>query len=273
MDNKKHISSLQNPLVKMVLLLKEKSRERRKSGHFILEGTREMQLAMRGGYTMETVLFYADIISEKEVIELLKEYRPVTEIIEISKEVYQKLAYRDTTEGLLAIAKTRSHGLEDLKLENKNPLILVAEAPEKPGNIGALLRTADAANLDAVIIANPKTDLYNPNIIRSSVGCVFTGNVAIGSSSEIIKFLKEKNILINCAALSASQSYLQTDFTAPSAIVVGTEAEGLTAEWLQSSDQNIIIPMEGQIDSMNVSVSAAILIFEAKRQRAVPSLQ
>ena len=267
MDNKKHISSPQNPMVKRVLLLKEKSRERRKSGFFVLEGTRELQLALRGGYEIETVLFYADIISGGEVTSLLNEGNSKSEIIEISKDVYQKLAYRDTTEGLLAIAKSKPHSLDDLKLENKNPLILIAEAPEKPGNIGALLRTADAANLDAVIIANPKTDLYNPNIIRSSVGCVFTGNVALGSSTEIIKFLKENKISIYCAALSASQSYLQTDFTTPSAIVVGTEAEGLTEEWLLNSNQNIIIPMEGQIDSMNVSVSAAILIFEAKRQR------
>ena len=179
------------------------------------------------------------------------------------------MAKRDTTEAVLAISSSTDHNLENLKLNTKNPLILVAEAPEKPGNIGALLRTADAANLDAVIIANPRTDLYNPNIIRSSVGCVFTGNVAMGSSSEIIKFLREKEIPIYCAALSASQSYLHTDFTSPSAIVVGTEAEGLTDEWLRNSDQNIIIPMEGQIDSMNVSVSAAILIFEAKRQRHV----
>ena len=269
MDNKKYIGSLQNPLVKKVLLLKEKSRERRKTGHFVLEGTREIQLALRGGYEMETVLFFADIISEGEVIGLFQEHGQNPEIIEISKDVYRKVAYRDTTEGVLAISRSKDHNLENLKLNTKNPLILVAEAPEKPGNIGALLRTADAANLDAVIIANPRTDLYNPNIIRSSVGCVFTGNVAMGSSSEIIKFLREKEIPIYCAALSASQSYLHTDFTSPSAIVVGTEAEGLTDEWLRNSDQNIIIPMEGQIDSMNVSVSAAILIFEAKRQRHV----
>lgn len=273
MDNKKYISSLQNPLVKKVLSLKEKSRERRKSGLFVMEGARELQLALRGGFEMEVVLYYSDIISEEEVLGLLKEGNPKPETIEISKDVYQKLAYRDTTEGLLAIAKSKPHDLEDLRLGNKNPLILIAEAPEKPGNIGALLRTADAANLDAVIIANPKTDLYNPNIIRSSVGCVFTGNVAVGSSTEIIKFLKENKISIYCATLSASQSYLHTDFSTASAIVVGTEAEGLTEEWLQSSAQNIIIPMEGQIDSMNVSVSAAILIFEAKRQRTVSSLQ
>ncbi|MCG2462117.1 RNA methyltransferase [Flavobacteriaceae bacterium F89] len=273
MENKKHITSLQNPLVKKVLLLQEKSRERRNSGLFVLEGGRELQLALQSGYEIVTVFFYAELIAEKEVTGRLKKGKSHPEIIEVSKPVYQKLAYRDTTGGLLAIVKSGSHSLNNLRLKNKNPLILVAEAPEKPGNIGALLRTADAAKLDAIIIANPKTDLYNPNIIRSSVGCIFTGNVATGSSADVITFLKEKKIPIHCAALSASKSYLQSDFTLPTAIVVGTEAEGLTDEWLQSSDQNIIIPMEGQIDSMNVSVSAAILIFEAKRQRTVSSEQ
>ena len=144
---------------------------------------------------------------------------------------------------------------------------MVAEAPEKPGNIGALLRTADAADLDAVIIADPKGDLYNPNIIRSSVGCVFTNNIAIGSTNEVISYLKKGDISIFCAALSASENYTNIDFTEATAIVVGTESEGLTSEWLDNSDQNIVIPMQGEIDSMNVSVSAAILIFEALRQR------
>ncbi|HSP13090.1 MAG TPA: TrmH family RNA methyltransferase, partial [Salegentibacter sp.] len=144
-----------------------------------------------------------------------------------------------------------------------------AEAPEKPGNIGALLRTADAAGLDGVIIANPKTDLYNPNIIRSSVGCVFTTPIATGSTEEIIEFLKAKNIKIYAAALQASKEYTKVDYSAASAIVVGTEATGLEDSWLENSEENIIIQMGGEIDSMNVSVAAGILIFEAKRQRSL----
>ena len=157
--------------------------------------------------------------------------------------------------------------INNLSFKTTNPLILVAEAPEKPGNIGALLRTADAANVDAVIIANPKTDLYNPNIIRSSVGCVFTNQIATGTTQEVIEFLNNHNINIYCAALNASADYHTQDFTKPTAIVVGTEATGLSSEWLKNSTQNIIIPMQGEIDSMNVSVAAGILIFEAKRQR------
>ena len=184
----------------------------------------------------------------------------------LSKQVYEKVAHRSSTEGVMAVAKTNNHDIAELRLSD-NPLILVAEAPEKPGNIGALLRTADAANLDAVLIANPKSDIYNPNIIRSSVGCVFTTHIGIGTTEEIIQFLKMRDIQIFCASLKASKSYDQTNFSGPSAIVVGTEATGLSEEWLNNSNQNIIIPMQGEIDSMNVSVSAAILIFEAKRQR------
>ena len=261
---KKHISSLQNPLVKQWITLKEKSRSRKKTGLFLIEGKRELSLAIKGNYTIETLLFYPDLFSESEA-NALSHYN--IDIIEITKEVYQKLAYRDTTEGVIAVAKTKELSLKYLEINNKNPLILVAEALEKPGNIGALLRTADAANVDAVIIANPKTDLYNPNIIRSSVGCVFTNKIATGSTLEIIQYLKDNNINIYCAALQASVDYHTQDYTKPSAIVVGTEATGLSTEWLQNSNQNIIIPMQGEIDSMNVSVAGGIVIFEAKRQR------
>lgn len=247
--------------------MKEKSKERKTSGLFVVEGVRELELALKGGYQIENILFQSAIISHKRISDLLSASKFTPELIEISEKVYQKLAYRETTEGVLAIAKGKSHCLERIKLKNENPLILVAEAPEKPGNIGALLRTADAANLDLVIIANPKSDLYNPNIIRSSIGCVFTNQVAVGSTSEILSFLKKHKVKIHCAALSASINYTESSFIGPTAIVVGTESTGLTKEWLTQSDQNIIIPMQGEIDSMNVSVSAAILIFEAKRQR------
>ncbi|MFV0566267.1 MAG: TrmH family RNA methyltransferase [Flavobacteriaceae bacterium] len=248
----------------MLIQLKDKSRERKKTGLFVIEGIRELTLATKGNYQIETILFYPELFSVEQFDKL---NTGKAEIIEISKAVYENLAYRDTTEGIIAVAKSKPHALSRLILKNENPLNLVAEAPEKPGNIGALLRTADAANVDAVIIANPKTDLYNPNIIRSSVGCVFTTPIAIGSTTEIIGFLKEKHIAIYCAALQASEVYTSQDFIKPSAIVVGTEATGLEAQWLQNATQNIIIPMQGEIDSMNVSVAAGILIFEAKRQR------
>lgn len=244
------------------MLLQEKAKARKQSGTFLIEGQREISIAIKGGYEIETLLFLPEICSETEARKLSKS----ADLIEINKEIYQKLAYRDTTEGVLAVAKTKSTQLSDLKLSD-NPLILVTEAPEKPGNIGALLRTADAANLDAVIIANPKSDLYNPNIVRSSVGCLFTNQIATGTTAEIIAFLKERKINFYCATLQNSNPYHVEDYTKPTALVVGTEATGLTQEWRDAATQNIIIPMQGEIDSMNVSVAAAILIFEAKRQR------
>lgn len=263
----KTITSPHNPLIKQIGLLQDKSRERRKTGLFFIEGLREISLALKGGYQLKTLLFCPEIISEGEVTELEKSINSETEFIEITSEIYEKLAYRSSTEGVLAIAKVKDLTISNLKFKTRNPLLLVAESPEKPGNIGALLRTADAANVDAVIIANPKTDMYNPNIIRSSVGCLFTNKVVTGTPSEIISFLKENNINMYCAALQASVPYHTCNFKESTAIIVGTEATGLSEEWLENSTQNIIIPMQGEIDSMNVSVAAGILIFEAKRQR------
>lgn len=266
MHSTKHISSAQNPLIKKALLLKEKSRERKKTGLFLLEGMRELQIANRAQYEIATIFYCENILVDAQKNTFLQSFS-ADKLISVSNDVYKKIAHRDTTEGIIAIAKSKDHNLSLLKFEGSNPLVLIAEAPEKPGNIGALLRTADAANLDAVLIANPKTDLYNPNIIRSSVGCIFSRNVRMGSTEEIIEFLKKGGFQIYCAALSASKDYTTVEFNGPTAIVVGTENSGLSEDWLNNSTQNIIIPMEGEIDSMNVSVSAAILIFEAKRQR------
>ena len=259
----KQITSAQNPYIKSLLLLQEKAKARKQTGTFLIEGKREILLAIKGGYHIETLLFYPELISENEINKLVQN---TTDQIEINKDIFEKLAYRESTEGVIAVANSKSFSLSDLKL-NENPLLLIAEAPEKPGNIGALLRTADAANLDAVIIANPKGDLFNPNIVRSSVGCLFTNQIATGTTSEIIAFLKERKINFYCATLQNSTSYHTQDYTMPSALVVGTEATGLSQEWREAATQNIIIPMQGEIDSMNVSVAAAILIFEAKRQR------
>jgi TrmH family RNA methyltransferase len=259
----KQITSAQNPYIKSLVLLQEKAKARKQSGTFLIEGIREIELAIKGNYEIETVLFVPEISSDSQISKFSNFQ---IEIIEISKEVYQKLAYRDTTEGIIAVAKTKSHQLSDLKLP-ENPLILVMESIEKPGNIGAMLRTCDAANVDAVIIANPKTDLYNPNMVRSSVGCLFTNQIAVASTEESITFLQQNNIHFYSATLQNSTSYHTQNFTQPTALVVGTEATGLTEPWREKATQNIIIPMQGEIDSMNVSVAAAILLFEAKRQR------
>ena len=263
----KQISSLQNPAVKKLLQLQEKSRARKKEGSFVIEGLREIGLAIKGGFRINEIYYCATLSSSEEVENLLKGQFSEVEITEITKDIYEKIAYRGSTEGVIAVAASKDLSLANIFLKRENPLILVAEAPEKPGNIGALLRTADAANLDAVFISNPKTDLFNPNIIRSSVGCVFTNQIATGSTSEIIQFLEHRKIDIFGAALQASVPYYSMDFTTASAFVVGTEATGLSTEWMDHTTQNILIPMQGEIDSMNVSVAAGILIFEAKRQR------
>jgi len=259
----KQITSAQNPYIKSLLLLQEKAKARKQSGTFLIEGIRELELAIKGKYEIETLLFVSDIVAEKTIAKFTK---VATETIEISKEVYQKLAYRDTTEGILAVAKIKALTLEALSLP-ANPLILVLEAIEKPGNIGAMLRTCDAAKVDAVILANPKSDVYNPNIVRSSVGCLFTNQIAVCTTEEAITFLQQHQIAIYSATLQDATDYSTQDYTTPTALVIGTEATGLTTPWRTASTQNIIIPMEGEIDSMNASVAAAILIFEAKRQR------
>lgn len=260
----KEITSIQNTYIKNIIKLQEKSRERKKQGLFLIEGKREISLAIAANYEFDTLLFYPELISENEVLHLFNEN---INRISISKEVYQKIAYRNSTEGIIAITKTKDFSLEHINLKKENPLILVAEAIEKPGNVGALLRTADAANVDAVLIANPKSDLYNSNIIRSSIGCVFTNQIAVGSSEEIIQFLQTNNINIYSATLQNSNEYHKENYIKGSAIVVGTEATGLSEIWRNEVTQNINIPMQGKIDSMNVSVAAAIIIFEAKRQR------
>ncbi|NND16898.1 MAG: RNA methyltransferase, partial [Eudoraea sp.] len=161
----------------------------------------------------------------------------------------------------------KDHSLTDLPPLSAQPLILVAESPEKPGNVGALLRTADAAQVDAVLIADPISDLYNPNTVRSSVGCLFSVPIATASSEDIIAFLKERKISIFAATLQEAGNYVDRDYSGPTALVVGAESTGLTQIWRDEADAKVMIPMAGKIDSMNVSVSAAILIFEAKRQR------
>lgn len=262
----KKIESSQNPLIKYLVKLQEKTSFRKKEGKFLIEGIREIQLAIEGNYTILKIVFCATIIDFKLVQNILP-LKAAIELIEVSADVYHKLAYRSSTEGVIAVAESKNLSLSNLQFISDNPLIIIAESPEKPGNIGALLRTADAANTDAVIIANPKTDVYNPNIIRSSVGCLFTNQLAVGTTDEIIKYLKKSKFTIYCSALTASKSYHLVDYTKKSALVVGTESTGLSKVWLDNSSQNIIIPMNGKIDSLNVSVSAAIIIFEAKRQR------
>jgi TrmH family RNA methyltransferase len=256
------ITSTQNPKIKSLLSL-DKPRERRKQQLFIIEGKREIQWAIEAGYKIGNIFYCENIISESELGKNLADNRLV---IPVTQDVFDKIAVRENSGGVIAVAEMRVHSVDQILL-SKNPLLLIVEAVEKPGNLGAILRTADAAGVDAVIICDPQTDFYNPNVIRSSVGCVFTKQIASSTSEEAIAWLKKNNLLIYCTYLSGAQRYDKTDFTKGCAIVMGTEATGLSELWVKNSNANIIIPMQGKIDSMNVSTAAAVVVFEAKRQR------
>ena len=204
-----------------------------------------------------------------DLIDFLRTFHPNAKectFCSIPRHLYEKVAYRGSTEGVIAELKCKQHGLDSLNIK-ENPLVVVLEAVEKPGNLGAILRSADAAGADAVIVCDPLTDLYNPNLIRSSIGGIFTVPTAAASSEETIKWLKANNIKIYTAQLQDSEWYYDTDMTKGTAIVMGTEATGLTDVWRKAADAHIKIPMLGRLDSLNVSVSAAILLFEAVRQR------
>lgn len=255
------ISSAQNPKIKSLRSLYESSKERKSKGVFVLEGKREIDAASAKGFSIETLYYCPDMTS----FESAKQYR-ATQYFALTSELYSRVAYRGTTEGIIAIVKAPENSLDSIKL-SKNPLIIVLESVEKPGNLGAVLRTADAVKADAVIICDPLTDIYNPNVIRSSLGGIFTNQVAVCDSKEAYSWIKKHEISIFTAELQASEWYHKCDFTISTALVMGAEADGLSDFWRERADQRIKIPMLGQLDSLNVSVSTAVLCFEALRQR------
>ncbi len=263
------ISSLQNPGIKNLLQLSEKSRVRKEQNLFIIEGAREIARAKVNGYDFDSCYFCPSILSE-DSRKILNSLEKNTQLYEVSQTVYSKIAYRENVDGMLVTARMRKFVLDDLKLK-EHPLILIVETIEKPGNLGAILRTADAAGLDAVMICDPQTDIYNPNVIRSSLGCLFSNQVVTCDSREAMSFLHKKGIRIFAAALQDSVNYQYEDFTKGSAFVMGSEADGLTEIWRKEADRIIQIPMAGIADSLNVSVSAAVLVFEAVRQRSIAS--
>jgi RNA methyltransferase, TrmH family len=267
MFNNDKITSLQNPKIKNLKRL-EKAAERKEQNLFLIEGLREIVLAHRAGYEIVELFICDEILKQDSHYPLSELQHAIKEpdVTEVSQAVYNSVAYRETTEGIIATATMKELTLDNLQLP-ENPLVLVVEDVEKPGNLGAMLRTADAAGVDAVIICDNKTDIYNPNVIRSSIGTVFTNHLATCESDEAIQFLKKQGIATYAADLAAADYHYQQNFKKPTAIVVGAEATGLSRRWKRAADANIKIPMMGKIDSLNVSVSAAVLLFEARRQR------
>ena len=260
------ISSTQNPKVKKLLLLQQKSSERRKEGLFVVEGRRELLHCVEAGFEIDTLFYCPSAMGEGEESSKVLALVERTHSYEVSNDIYEKIAYRGGSEGVVAEVKIRHLQLHDLNLKD-NPLIVVLESVEKPGNLGAVLRSADAAGVDAVIVCDPLTDLYNPNLIRSSIGGIFSVPCVPCSSEECINFLKKSGIQILTAQLQDSNLYYNIDMTRGTAIVMGTESTGLTNIWREAADAHIRIPMLGKLDSLNVSISAAILMYEAVRQR------
>ncbi len=262
------ITSTKNAKIKYLNQLSRKSSVRKKEKAFVIEGIKETEKALKNDYKIHTIFFYPEIADEKWMNEIQKKY-PEIEWIKISKPVFENLAYRKSTGGIIALAKMKEHKLEDLELP-ENPLILIAENIEKPGNIGAMLRTADGAGTDAFILVNPRTDLYNPNTVRSSLGTLFSRPVAVVEDLDRLKdFLKKNNINLYKATLQNANPYFKENYKTGSAVAVGAEDKGLSEEMRNLEGKSVYIPMKGEADSLNVSVSAAIIVYEALRQREI----
>lgn len=260
------INSTSNARIKNIIKLQSGSRERRMQNLFVIEGYREISRAMETGILIKELYICTDLDKQGRGDQLVNSRKGIV-AFEVGSAAFARIAYREGSDGLIALAVPRNIKLDDLKLKS-NPLILILESVEKPGNLGAIMRTADAAGIDAVIVCDPLTDIYNPNAIRSGVGCIFTSQVVTCTTTDAISWLQNHGIRAYAAALTQSAAtYHQVDFRGPSAIVMGTEATGLSREWLEKSDLQVIIPMKGIADSLNVSTSAAILVFEAVRQR------
>ncbi len=252
------ITSLQNALIKNIVRLR-KARLRKQQDLVIIDGLREIKVAFDYGFEFVEILQCPDL-SEENWPQAPLEPTPV------SREVFKKIAYADNPNGWLALVRPRYRSLTDLKLKT-NPLIMVLEAVEKPGNLGAMLRTAYAAKVDAVILNNLQTDLYNPNVIKASSGHVFSDQVVVADAPSTLAWLKKNKIKILATNITAAKPYTEIKWKTAAAIIMGTEATGLSKFWIKNADENIIIPMQDGIDSLNVSVSAAVIVFEARRQR------
>jgi len=271
------ISSAQNPRIKHLLALQQKSALRREEGLFIVEGRRELEHCLNAGMQVESIYCLDEtstITSTSTKTGTTPHLSPVNcQLVKVTPNVYERIAYRGSTEGIIAVIRTPQPLTLDSLLQQKGrgvngqPLLVILERVEKPGNLGAVLRSADAAQATGVIVCDPLTDLYNPNLIRSSIGAIFTVPTVACTSEECIAFLQEHGIQILTAQLQDSHLYYDTPMTGPTAIVMGTESTGLTPIWRKAANAHIRIPMLGQLDSLNVSVSAAILLFEAVRQR------
>ena len=260
------ITSSKNPAVKHACALRNR-RTREKEKLTILEGYRELSRGNEYGMEIIEAFFCPEMfLGENEFSLLEKLAESGARVAQVPAHLMTKMTYRDRPEGLLAIARMKRHNLSDLA-QKPNSLYIIAEAVEKPGNLGSILRSADASGVDGLIICNKCTDIYNPNVIRASTGALFSVPMAEASTQETIRWLKENKIQSLAATPHTDKIYTEVDMTQSVAIVVGTEQHGLTQEWLDNADIGVRIPMLGKIDSLNVATAATILLYEAARQR------
>jgi RNA methyltransferase, TrmH family len=255
------ITSLQNPRVKYIVRLRDDRRQRRQDGLMLVEGYDEIQLALSAGHRPRTILSAAELVSRQIRVDDLD-----AEWISVSRAVFEKMSYRENPDGWLAVFPIPRISLGDLKLR-ETPLVIVAESVEKPGNLGAILRTADAAAVDALLVCDPRVDLWNPNVVRASRGAAFSVATVECDNASALDWLQQRAIRILAATPSANEVFFDIDLRQPVAIAVGTEDEGLSDFWLSHADVKIKIPMAGRLNSLNVSVSTALIVYEAVRQR------
>lgn len=255
------ITSLQNPLVKYIVKLQHKSAFRRKEKKFVVEGVKETLRAAAGGFVLEKLIVCPEILKQPEIVKQI----PAKEIIEVSPKVYEHIAYRGGTEGLMAVGLQKDFRLHPDCL--KGDIILVAENIQKPGNLGALLRTADAVGTACAVFIDPRTDLYNPNVIRASLGTLFTQPVAVADLDAFARFKKDHPFSLYAATLQNAHVYWKEKYIGMVAVAVGAEDKGLSEEMRKLADRHIYIPMRGMADSLNVSVSAAVILYEVLRQK------
>ena len=253
------ITSLQNPRVKHIVKLREDKKQRQVDGLILVEGYDELTLALACGFQPQALLSAPELASQTLTV-------PNAEHVTVNRAVFEKISYRDNPDGWLGIFPMPETNLESLKL-SETPLVIVAESVEKPGNLGAILRTADAAHVDAVLVCDPRVDVWNPNVIRASRGAVFAVPVVEVKSAEALSWLRHRKMRVLAATPSAEEMYTQIDMTGPLAIAVGTEDKGLTEFWMKNSDLRVKIPMAGKVNSLNVSIAAALMTYEAVRQR------
>jgi TrmH family RNA methyltransferase len=282
MSGPEKITSLQNPRIKQLVRLRER-RERDEAGLFLIEGYREIRRALEKGVRPKEFYFSPDWFLGENEPALIEQARDAgAQLFELSKDAFAKVAYRERPDGLLAVAPQWKRDLADLNVAGlaeagppgsatpataKHPFLLVVESIEKPGNLGTILRSADAAGCDAVIVCDPVTDLFNPNVVRASTGVLFSVPVYVADSATVHAWLKEKGIRTAATTPHTDNIYTKTDLRGPLAIIMGSEQYGLSEFWMEGADVLVRIPMAGQADSLNVAMATIITLFEAVRQR------